>query len=182
MSRAVGFDLLQPVDVYQQSERSIKYGALFIILTFAVMLLLEAIRAVPLHPIQYLLVGMGLTIFYLLLISLSEHIRFVWAYSVAALAIAVLLASYFGTILRSRRLGLALGGGLLLLYGLLYWLLQAEDKALLMGSLLVFAVFAAIMISTRHVDWYALSGNMALPTLKRQSTETRSPEPPDTTS
>ncbi|PID49139.1 MAG: cell envelope integrity protein CreD [Proteobacteria bacterium] len=164
LNRAVGFELLQPVDVYHQSERSVKYAILFVLLTFVVMVLFELLKGLRIHPVQYALVGIGLTVFYLLLISLSEHISFVWAYSLAALAISTLLASYFGAILKSRTLGLMLGGGLLLLYSLLYFILQAEDKALLMGSLLIFALLAALMLSTRHLDWYALTNKLS-PTL-----------------
>jgi inner membrane protein len=165
LSRSVGFDLLQPVDVYQQSERSIKYAVLFILLTFVVLIMFELLKKLRIHPVQYLLVGLALTVFYLLLISLSEHIDFAWAYLIAALASTGLLTLYFGAILHSRKLGLALGAGLLSLYAVLYVILQAEDNALLMGSLLIFAVLAALMLATRHLDWYALTAN-ALPQSK----------------
>lgn len=173
LSRSVGFDLLQPVDVYQQSERSIKYAVLFILLTFVVLIMFELLKQLRIHPIQYFLVGLALTVFYLLLISLSEHIDFAWAYLIAALASTGLLTLYFGAILHSHRLGLLLGGGLLSLYAVLYVILQAEDNALLMGSLLIFAVLAALMLATRHLDWYALTAN-ALPQPKALPLE---PEP-----
>ncbi len=163
LGRAVGFELLQPVDVYQQSERSIKYAVLFIVLSFVVLVMFELLKKLRVHPIQYALVGLALTVFYLLLISLSEHISFFWAYTVAALAGTGLLTFYFGAILHSRRLGLFLGGGLLVLYGLLYVILQAEDKALLMGSLLIFGLLAALMLLTRHLDWYALTASAPAP-------------------
>ncbi|MGB0848009.1 MAG: cell envelope integrity protein CreD [Thiolinea sp.] len=156
MQRAVGFELLQPVDVYQQSERSIKYAFLFIVLTFVVLVMFELLKKLRVHPIQYTLVGLALTVFYLMLISLSEHISFFMAYCVAALASTGLLTAYFGSILHSRKLGLLLGGGLIGLYFILYIILQAEDKALLMGSVLIFAVLAVLMLATRNLDWYAL--------------------------
>ncbi|EIJ34505.1 cell envelope integrity protein CreD [Thiothrix nivea] len=159
LERAVGFDLIQPVDVYQQSERSIKYAALFIILTFVVLILFELLKKLRVHPVQYTLVGMALLVFYLLLISLSEHVDFLRAYTVAALASTGLLTLYFGAILHSRKLGLLLGAGLAGLYALLYVILQAEENALLMGSVLIFAVLAVLMLATRHFDWYALTGN-----------------------
>jgi inner membrane protein len=157
LQRAVGFELLQPVDVYQQSERSIKYAALFIILTFVVLIMFELLKKLRVHPVQYTLVGLALTVFYLLLISLSEHISFLKAYLVAALASTGLLTFYFGAILHSHRLGLLLGSGLLGLYFILYIILQAEDKALLMGSVLIFVVLAVLMLATRNLDWYALT-------------------------
>ncbi|WGZ94534.1 MAG: cell envelope integrity protein CreD [Candidatus Thiothrix putei] len=157
LDRAVGFDLIQPVDVYQQSERSIKYAALFIILTFVVLMLFELLKKLRVHPVQYTLVGFALLVFYLLLISLSEHIDFLQAYGIAALASTSLLTLYFAAILHSRKLGLLLGAGLAGLYTLLYIILQAEENALLMGSVLIFAVLALLMMATRHFDWYALT-------------------------
>jgi inner membrane protein len=156
--KAVGFELIQPVDVYQQSERSIKYAFLFITLTFVVLILLELLKKLRIHPIQYSLVGMALLVFYLLLISLSEHISFLYAYSIGAVASTALLTLYFGGILRSHKLGLMLGSGLSVLYSLLYVILQAEETALLMGSVLIFAVLSILMLLTRHLDWYALTG------------------------
>ena len=157
LERAVGFELIQPVDVYQQSERSIKYAALFIVLTFVVLILFELLKKLRVHPVQYTLVGFALLVFYLLLISLSEHVDFLRAYTVAALASTSLLTLYFGAILHSRKLGLMLGSGLAGLYALLYVILQAEENALLMGSVLIFAVLALLMLATRHLDWYALT-------------------------
>lgn len=163
LSRAVGVDLIQTVDVYQQSERSVKYAVLFIVLTFLTLILFELLKQLRIHPIQYTLVGLALTMFYLLLISLSEHIEFKWAYLVAALACVGLLTMYFGSILKSTRLGLILGAGLALLYGVLYSILQAEENSLLLGSLLLFLMLAALMWGTRHFDWYALAASMSAP-------------------
>lgn len=157
LERAVGFELIQPVDVYQQSERSIKYAALFIILTFVVLILFELLKKLRVHPVQYTLVGFALLVFYLLLISLSEHVDFLRAYTAAAFASTGLLTLYFGAILHSHKLGLLLGAGLAGLYALLYLILQAEENALLMGSVLIFAVLALLMLATRHFDWYALT-------------------------
>jgi inner membrane protein len=156
--RSVGFDLISPVDIYQQSERSVKYAALFIILTFMTLILFELLKKQRIHPIQYALAGMALLVFYLLLISLSEHLLFLYAYIIGALASTSLLTCYFGAILGSYRLGLILGAGLFLLYSLLYVILQSEENALLMGSLLIFSVLSALMLTTRNLDWYALTG------------------------
>lgn len=159
LNRAVGFNLIQPVDVYQQSERSIKYAFLFIVLTFVVLILFELLKQLRIHPIQYTLVGFALLVFYLLLISLSEHFDFLRAYVVAAFASTGLLTLYFGAILHSHKLGAMLGGGLAALYALLYVILQAEENALLMGSVLIFALLAVLMLVTRHFDWYALTAS-----------------------
>lgn len=159
LQRAVGFSLLQPVDVYQQAERSVKYALLFIVLTFGVLVLFELLKRLPIHPVQYTLVGFALLVFYLLLVSLSEHLAFIAAYSLAGLASTGLLTLYFGSILHSRKLGLLLGSGLAGLYALLYLILQAEENALLMGSLLIFVALAVLMLATRHFDWYALTAN-----------------------
>ncbi|WP_019865948.1 cell envelope integrity protein CreD [Methylovulum miyakonense] len=153
----VGFELVQPVDIYQQAERSIKYAVLLIVLTFVALILFELLKQLRIHPIQYLLVGMALLVFYLLLISLSEHILFLYAYSAGATACTLLLTVYFGGILRSGKLGLLLGLGLSVLYTVLYVILQSEESALLMGSVLTFVVLAVLMLATRHFDWYALT-------------------------
>lgn len=163
LNHAVGVELLQPVDVYQQSERSVKYAFLFIVLTFTVLILFELIKKLRIHPIQYTFVGLALIVFYLLLISLSEHLDFKTAYLIATLASTGLLTLYFSAILKNRRLGLLLGGGLSVLYGLLYMILQTEDNALLMGSLLIFAILAGLMLATRHLDWYDLTNNHLSP-------------------
>ncbi len=157
LDRAVGFELIQPVDVYQQSERSIKYAELFIILTFMALILFELLRKLRIHPIQYTLVGMALLVFYLLLISLSEHILFLQAYTISATASMALLTLYFGAILHSYKLGAILGAALAALYAILYVILQSEENALLMGSVLFFVMLASLMLSTRHFDWYALT-------------------------
>ena len=108
------------------------------------------------HPIQYGLVGTALAAFYLLLLSLSEHIGFATAYLISATACVALIAFYIGCVLRSASRGLAFGVGLALLYGLLYGLLSADDYALLLGSILFFALLTVVMVLTRRVDWFSL--------------------------
>ncbi|MGJ0485902.1 MAG: cell envelope integrity protein CreD [Methylomicrobium sp.] len=170
---AVGFDLLKPIDIYQESERSIKYAELFIVLTFIVLILFELLKKLRLHPVQYALVGTALLMFYLLLIALSEHIRFFYAYVIGAFACTALLTCYFGAILRSRTFGLLLGLGLSVLYGVLYVILQAEDYAMLMGSLLLFGVLAGLMLVTRHLDWYLLTGQGGTSSAERSTSQTQ---------
>ena len=158
-SLAVSF--IQPVDLYQTVERSVKYGFLFIGLTFAAFFLFEALKRLAIHPVQYALVGIALAIFFLLLISLSEHLGFAAAYAIAAGSCVALNGYYVAHVLRSARRGAMFGLALGALYGLLYVILRVEDHALLMGSLLVFACVAAAMVATRRVDWYALGATSA---------------------
>jgi inner membrane protein len=161
LQHSLGVSFVQPVDLYQTVERSVKYGFLFILLTFSALFLFEVLARLAIHPIQYALVGVALAIFFLLLISLSEHLGFRVAYALATAACATLIGYYTGHVLRNRRRGLAFGAALTALYGLLYVLLRSEDHALLMGSLLVFACLAGAMIATRRVDWYSLGAKAA---------------------
>ncbi len=155
-----GVSLVNPVDVYQQTERAVKYAILFIVLTFVAFFLFEVMKQLRLHPMQYLLVGSALTLFYLLLVSLSEHIAFQWAYLSAALASTLLIGVYVSGVLASTARGMAITGGLLLLYAMLYAILRSEDNALLMGSLLIFAVLAVVMLVTRKLDWYRVGSQV----------------------
>jgi inner membrane protein len=152
-----GVAFLEPVNVYLQAERATKYGFLFVGLVFAAFFFVEVIRRLPIHPMQYLLVGMALAMFFLLLLSLSEHIPFGWAYLVASLASLGLLGMYLVHVLRSARQGWGFTAGLSLVFALLYGLLLSEDNALLMGSVVLFLGIGAVMVGTRRVDWYALS-------------------------
>jgi inner membrane protein len=108
----------------------------------------------PIHPVQYLLVGFGLAIFFLLLVSFSEHMAFALSYLIASAACIGLLTFYLSHVLRSVTRGVAFGGMLIALYGAVYGLLISEDNALILGSLMLFAVLAVVMVVTRKVDWY----------------------------
>jgi inner membrane protein len=152
----VSVELVTPVDIYTQADRASKYGILFILLTFVGFILFELIKGLRIHPLQYLMVGLALAIFFLLLLSLSEHIPFWAAYVVSAAACIGLQAVYLSGVLRSRLRGLGFAGMLTVLYGALYGLLVSENNALLMGSLLLFGVLAAAMWITRRIDWYAV--------------------------
>lgn len=160
-----GVSLYSAVDIYQQAERSLKYDFLFIGLTFIAFFLFEILKRLPIHPIQYALVGVALALFYLLLVALSEHIAFAMAYVLAASACVALLAFYMSYVMRSAKRGVGLGGLLGLLYGVLYVLIRSEDVALLMGALLIFGILALIMVITRKVDWYQ-TGNAIMPSVK----------------
>jgi inner membrane protein len=157
-----GVGFIDPVNPYVLSDRATKYGLLFIGLTFVAVLLVEVMRRLRVHPIQYLLVGSALTVFFLLLVSLTEHIAFEWAYLAASAACTLLLGFYGAYVLRGRLAGLAFGAGIGLLYGALYLLLQMEQNSLVLGAGLLFAVLAAVMVVTRKVDWYGLMAQLRL--------------------
>lgn len=158
---AVGLSLVDPVNVYSQADRASKYGMLFVLLTFVGFFMFELIKQLRIHPIQYVLVGLALAIFFLLLVSLSEHIAFGWAYLAASVACIGLLGFYLSAVLRSAGRGLGFAAMLTTLYGALYGLLISEDNALVLGSALLFVILAAIMLVTRKVDWYQLAGARA---------------------
>jgi inner membrane protein len=152
----LGVAFVEPIDIYRQSERAVKYGSLFVVLTFAAFFLGEILRQRPMHIMQYLLVGLALTIFFLLLIALSEHTPFALAYLASAVACIGLTTAYLAGVFKAWRPAFSFGGGLAGLYGMLYVILQLEDQALLMGSLLLFAMLASVMLSTRRLDWFGL--------------------------
>jgi len=154
-NEAIAVSFVEPVGLYQMLERASKYGFLFIGLTAAAFLLLELLRRLPIHPIQYVLVGLALALFFLLLTALSEHLGFGPAYAIATAACVALITVYLMRL--SKVIALAFGAALASLYAVLYALLQSEDYALLGGALLLFALLAAVMLGTRRVDWYRLT-------------------------
>ena len=144
------------LDLYRLTERSSKYAVLFLLITFGGCFLFETLRGLRVHPVQYTLVGAAICIFYLLLLSLGEHIGFTAAYLVAALACNGLITGYLSAVLGGMRRAAALGALLLAAYAVLYLLLQSQEYTLLIGSLLLFATLAGVMYGTRHFDWYDL--------------------------
>ena len=150
-----GVDLVNPIDPYRMADRSVKYAALFILLTFTSIWLVEVLAGVRVHPIQYLMIGAALCLFYLLELSLSEHIMFPAAYATATIAVIVMVAAYCRVVLGQRRRALAVGAGVAALYAYLYVLLTNEDFSLLIGSIGLFVLLAGIMILTRRVNWYS---------------------------
>lgn len=150
----LGVSFLVPINAYQQTTRTLKYSILFLLLTFMTFFFAETITRQRIHPIQYLMVGCSLVIFYLLLLSLSEHIGFGWSYLIAAAAVILQITLYCYTILRTRRFALQTGGMLTALYVFLYILLQLEDSALLVGSISLFVLLGIAMYIVRNVKWY----------------------------
>jgi inner membrane protein len=153
---AFGVSLLQPVDIYQQAERAVKYAVLFLVLTFLVFFLWEVFHWALLHPLQYAFVGFALCVFYLLLVSISEHAGFDVAYSASATVTTLLIAAYARAVLGGTKQGASVLGALVSLYGFLYLLLRLEDYALLAGSIGLFVVLAGVMYVTRRMNWYEL--------------------------
>ena len=157
LAQEMGVSFVEPAGLYLKLERASTYGFLFIGLTFAAFMLFELFRRLPIHPVQYALVGLALAMFFLLLTALSEHIAFALAYVSATLACISLIGAYVGYVMRSALMGIAFGSALGALFGVLYMLLRAEDYALLAGSILLFALLAVLMLATRRVDWYEVT-------------------------
>lgn len=169
---AFNTSLIEPVDHYQLTERAIKYAILFIGLTFFSFFLFESLTALRVHPIQYMLVGAALVLFYLMLLAFSEHIGFTWAYIIASLSCSSLIGLYLSAVLGGRLRGTLFTFGLLLLYGILFGLLQSEDNALLLGSGLLFMVLAVVMLLTRRLDWYQVADPQRLAELATDELKT----------
>lgn len=155
-SSSFGADLLLPVDSYKKSMRVAKYAILFIVLTFLVFFFVETLNKVFIHPIQYLLVGIALVVFYILLISFSEHLHYNLAYILASVLTLLLVSGYTTAILKSKLIGGMILGILVVLYTFIFGIIQLEDYALLIGSLGVFAILVTVMYFSRKIDWYNL--------------------------
>lgn len=168
-SAAFGVDLYMPISIYRLTLRAATYGALFVVLTFVSYFMFEVVAGLRLHPLQYLMVGLANIIFFLLLISLAEHIGFGWSYLSSALASSGLVVSYSYSILRQRSRAVTIGGVLCVLYCFLYMTLKAETYALLVGSIGLWAALAMIMYLTRGIDWYENSGAPEAEKRDRQS-------------
>ncbi len=151
--KLAGFDE-DGVSAYRLVDRVVKYAILFISLTFIAFFLTEIIYQLKLHPIQYLLVGLALAEFYLLLLALMEHIGFFWAYIVAAIMTILLISFYSYHILKTKKGAFLVGVLLACIYSYLLVVLHLETYALLSGSLLLFAVLFGIMFITRNLNWY----------------------------
>jgi inner membrane protein len=150
---SVGVTFYEPVDIYQRNYRAVHYAVLLIVITFLTFFLWEHLSGIAIHGMQYLMVGLALALFYLLLLALSEHLRFDIAYGVSAGALVSLITVYLSGVLPRASLALGAGAGLATLYTMLYWILRSEDYSLLMGALLLFGVLAILMIATRRIDW-----------------------------
>ncbi len=153
---AFGTGFLPPVDFYQRVSRCTKYAILFITLTFAILFLFELLTGLRIHPLQYMMVGFAICLFYLLLLAVAEHLGFAAAYLAAATATITLISGYSATVLRTARRATFLAAALGALYGVLYVLVQMQTYSLLVGSVGLFLALALAMYLTRNVDWYGL--------------------------
>ncbi|MDR1623521.1 MAG: cell envelope integrity protein CreD [Tannerellaceae bacterium] len=149
-----GVNLVNTVDHYQQNMRSAKYALMFIALTFVVFFFVEILTKKKIHPIQYLLVGIALILFYSLLLSISEQLSFGLAYLIASIAIIGLITAYTHSIFKNKHQTAMLTVILCLLYVFLYVILQLEDIALLIGSIGLFIILGIIMYFSRKINWY----------------------------
>ncbi|MDT0688723.1 cell envelope integrity protein CreD [Salegentibacter sp. F188] len=150
---AFGVNFMIPVDEYQKSERAAKYGFLVIGLTFLLFFLIQTLSNIPIHPFQYVMIGLGLVMFYTLLISISEHSSFLKAYLIAGTAIILLITLYSKSILKGWKFPLFIGLALSALYSFIYIIIQLESYALLVGSIGLFMILAGVMYASRKIDW-----------------------------
>src|SRR5690606_14744260 len=150
-----GVKLLIPVDQYQKSIRTSKYGILVILLTFIALLLVEITQKIRTHPFQYILIGAALTIYYTLLLSLSEHLGYDVAYVIASLATVALISMYAKTFLQTTGLTFLFAFLLLIFYTFIFVIILQQDFSLLLGSIGLFIIVGMLMYFSRKVKWYA---------------------------
>jgi len=148
-----GTKLIIPVDEYQKSERSSKYGFMVIGLTLLVFLLIQIVSKIYIHPFQYVMIGLALVMFYTLLISISEHSNFLTAYSISGVSVLGLITLYSRAILKGFKFPLLIAISLGGLYGFIYVIIQLENYALLVGSIGLFTILGIVMFASRKIDW-----------------------------
>ena len=141
-------------DIYQKSMRLAKYSVMFLIFTFAAFFFSEIINKKRVHPIQYILIGMAILIFYTLVLSLSEHMHFNYAYTLSAATVTLIISGYARAIVSNSKFALTILCILAVLYGYLFIILQLEDYALIMGSIGLLTILAIVMYITRKINWY----------------------------
>lgn len=151
---AFGVKLIMTADTYQKSERLAKYAVMFLFFTFGAFFFSEVINRQKIHPIQYILIGIAMLIFYTLVLSLSEHINFNLTYIISAASVTLIISGYAKAIIPNTRFAASIMGLLLVLYGYLFIVLQLEDYALLMGSIGLLVIIAVVMFMTRRINWY----------------------------
>ena len=156
---AFGVKLLVPVDEYQKTMRTSKYGLMIIILTFLSFFMIELFSKKVIHPIQYLLVGLALIIFYSILLAISEYILFQYSYLISSVLIIALIGFYAKSIYQSNQISIVISGMLMMFYGFMYVILQLQDYSLLIGTIALFIILAAIMFFTRKINWFDVLSN-----------------------
>ena len=153
---SITVSFITPVDTYQKTTRSIKYSLLFLIIPFLAIFICEIFSKIRVHPVQYCLIGFADSMFYLILLSVSEHISFNISYLIGAVCVSAATLFYATTIFKKMKWGLLLSGVQIISYGFLYGTLQTEDYALLIGSIGLFIIVVLLMFITRKVDWYGI--------------------------
>lgn len=153
---AFGVKLMLTADIYQKSMRLAKYSIMFLVFTFATFFFSEIINKQKIHPIQYILIGIAILIFYTLVLSLSEHMHFNYAYILSATSVTLIISGYAKAIISSSRFALTILGILTILYCYLFIVLQLEDYALILGSIGLLVILALVMYITRKIDWYEI--------------------------
>ncbi len=156
-NRSFGVEFIQPVDQYQQNMRSAKYALLIISLSFLAFFFFEIMYRKKVHPVQYTFIGLSLSIFYYLLLSISEHLGFDLAYIIATTSVIALIIGYSKSILQNGKSIWILGVILILIYSYIFILLQLEEFALIAGSIGLFSILALVMFMSRNVNWYHMS-------------------------
>lgn len=149
-----GVKLLIPVDQYQKSIRTSKYSILIILLTFIALFLVEITQKIRIHPFQYILIGAALIIYYTLLLSLSEHVGYNYAYMIASLATVILISLYSTTFFKKARLVVLFTLLLLIFYTFIFVIILQQDFSLLLGSIGLFLIVSLLMYFSRKVKWY----------------------------
>ena len=145
--------LIQTVDEYQQNERASKYGFLVIGLTFLLFYLIQTISKINIHIFQYSMIGIALIMFYTLLIAITEHSSFSLAYSISSISVLLLITLYSISILKDKKFPLLIGSSLTVIYTFIFVIIQLEDYALLVGSIGLFMILAAVMYFSRKIEW-----------------------------
>ncbi len=150
---AFGVSFMIPVDQYLQSERATKYGYLVICLTFLIFFLIQNLSKINIHPFQYMMIGLALTMFYTLLISITEHSNFLNAYLIASISVILLITLYSKSILKTFKFPMFILISLSALYTFIYIIIQLESYALLVGSVGLFLILGSVMYASRKIQW-----------------------------
>lgn len=154
LNSAFGVKLLIPVDQYQMAMRTSKYGLMIIVLTFLSFFMIELFGKLAIHPIQYLLIGLALVIFYSLLLALSEYISFNLSYLISSLLVISLISVYVKSVYKSFKIGSIIFAALIMFYGFMYTILLLQDYSLLIGNVALFVLLASVMFFTRKINWF----------------------------
>jgi inner membrane protein len=154
LNSAFGVNLLIPVDQYQMSMRTSKYGLMIIVLTFLSFFMIELFGKKAIHPIQYLLIGLALVIFYSLLLAISEYFSFDLSYLISSLLVILLISIYVKSVYKSFKIGSIIFAALVMFYGFMYTILLLQDYSLLIGNIALFVLLASVMFFTRKINWF----------------------------